>query len=70
MANVIFRDVFLTTYFFWCTNQMIVQKVLAGRDLREGQKGALYVGFFQDIRGSFPCLSRHYCIKYVWGRHL
>lgn len=32
---------------------MIVQKVLAGRDLKEGQKGALYVGFFKIFGALF-----------------
>ncbi len=39
--------------FFWCTNQMIVQKTLAGKSLKEGQKGALYVGFFKIFGALF-----------------
>ncbi|MFB4212707.1 solute:sodium symporter family transporter [Shouchella sp. JSM 1781072] len=49
----LFLGMFFNNLFFWCTNQMIVQKVLAGRDLREGQKGALYVGFFKIFGALF-----------------
>lgn len=49
----LFLGLFFNNLFFWCTNQMIVQKVLAGRDLKEGQKGALYVGFFKIFGALF-----------------
>lgn len=39
--------------FFWCTNQMIVQKALAGKNLKEAQKGAIYVGFFKVLGALF-----------------
>ncbi|MDQ0207431.1 solute:sodium symporter family transporter [Alkalicoccobacillus murimartini] len=49
----LFLGLFFNNLFFWCTNQMIVQKVLAGKDLKEGQKGALYVGFFKIFGALF-----------------
>ncbi|TSB47350.1 solute:sodium symporter family transporter [Alkalicoccobacillus porphyridii] len=49
----LFLGLFFNNLFFWCTNQLIVQKVLAGRDLKEGQKGALYVGFFKIFGALF-----------------
>ncbi|WYP26775.1 solute:sodium symporter family transporter [Alkalihalobacillus sp. FSL W8-0930] len=49
----LFLGLFFNNLFFWCANQMIVQKVLAGRDLKEGQKGALYVGFFKIFGALF-----------------
>lgn len=44
---------FFNNLYFWCTNQMIVQKTLAGKNLREGQKGALYVAFFKIFGALF-----------------
>lgn len=29
--------------YYWCTDQTIVQKVLAGRDMKEGQYGAIFI---------------------------
>ncbi len=49
----LFLGLFFNNLFFWCTNQMIVQKALAGRDLKEGQKGALYVGIFKIFGALF-----------------
>lgn len=49
----IFLGIFFNNLFFWCTNQMIIQKALAGRNLREAQKGTLYVGFFKIFSGLF-----------------
>lgn len=49
----LFLGMFFNNLFYWCTNQLIVQKVLGGRDLKEGQKGALYVGFFKIFGALF-----------------
>ena len=49
----LFLGMFFNNLFFWCTNQMIVQKALAGRNLKESQKGALYVGFFKIFGALF-----------------
>ncbi|MBO9620157.1 MAG: sodium/solute symporter [Niabella sp.] len=35
--------------YYWCTDQTIVQKVLAARDLKEGQYGALFLAFLKII---------------------
>lgn len=42
--STIFTGMMLVNMFYWCTNQVIVQRVLAARDLREGQKGVLLAG--------------------------
>lgn len=34
---------------FWCTDQTIVQRVLGGRDLRQGQLGAVFTGFLKIL---------------------
>ncbi|MBP2075985.1 solute:sodium symporter family transporter [Oceanobacillus polygoni] len=49
----LFLGMFFNNLYFWCTNQMIVQKTLAGRNLKEGQKGALYVAFFKIFGALF-----------------
>jgi SSS family solute:Na+ symporter len=35
--------------YYWCADQTIVQKVLAARDLREGQRGAMFIGALKII---------------------
>ncbi|MFD2210450.1 solute:sodium symporter family transporter [Virgibacillus halophilus] len=47
----LFTGMLFNNLFYWCTNQMIVQKTLAGKSLKEGQKGTLYVGMFKVISG-------------------
>jgi len=49
----LFFGMFFNNLFYWCTNQMIVQKTLAGRNLKEGQKGAIYVAFFKIVGALF-----------------
>lgn len=49
----LFFGMFFNNLFFWCTNQMIVQKALAGKSLKEAQKGALTVGFFKIFGALF-----------------
>ncbi|WP_105988971.1 solute:sodium symporter family transporter [Staphylococcus agnetis] len=49
----LFFGMFFNNLFFWCTNQMIVQKALAGRSLKEAQKGAMYVGMFKIFGALF-----------------
>ncbi|NGP46103.1 solute:sodium symporter family transporter [Bacillaceae bacterium SIJ1] len=49
----LFMGMLFNNLFFWCTNQMIVQKTLAGKSLKEGQKGALYVAFFKIFGALF-----------------
>lgn len=39
--------------YFWCTNQMIVQKALSGKNLAEAQKGAFLVGIFKVFGALF-----------------
>ncbi len=52
----LFTGMLFNNLFFWCANQMIVQKTLAGKSLKEGQKGALYVGFFKIFGALFLVL--------------
>ncbi|MBO9706616.1 MAG: sodium/solute symporter [Caulobacter sp.] len=34
-------------FYFWCTNQFMVQRMLAAKSLRDGQKGALFAGLLK-----------------------
>ena len=49
----LFTGMFFNNLFFWCTNQMIVQKAFAARNLKEAQKGALIVGTFKIFGALF-----------------
>lgn len=49
----LFFGMFFNNLFFWCTNQMIVQKALAGKSLKKAQKGAMYVGTFKIFGALF-----------------
>ncbi|ARJ50713.1 solute:sodium symporter family transporter [Staphylococcus lutrae] len=49
----LFFGMFFNNLFFWCTNQMIVQKALAGKNLKEAQKGAMFVGIFKIFGALF-----------------
>ncbi|SFQ28405.1 solute:sodium symporter family transporter [Salibacterium halotolerans] len=48
----LFFGMLFNNLYFWCTNQMIVQKALAAKDLKEAQKGTMLVGFFK-VCGAF-----------------
>lgn len=43
----IFTGVFLLGFYFWATNQFMVQRTLGARDLNEGRWGALFAGFLK-----------------------
>lgn len=49
----LFTGMFFNNLFFWCTNQMIVQKAFAAKNLQEAQKGALMVGTFKIFGALF-----------------
>lgn len=37
----------LLSFYFWCTNQHIVQRVLGARSVDDGRKGAIFAGFLK-----------------------
>lgn len=43
----LFTGVFLINLFYWTTNQQIIQRTFAAKDLAEGQKGVLLTGLFK-----------------------
>ncbi|WP_428065108.1 solute:sodium symporter family transporter [Candidatus Proelusimicrobium volucris] len=42
-----FTGMFLVNLFYWGTNQTIIQRALAAKDLKEGQKGILYAAILK-----------------------
>lgn len=42
--STLFTGVLLLNLFYWCTNQQIIQRAFAARDLAQGQKGVLLAG--------------------------
>jgi len=47
--STIFTGMMLVQLFYWGTNQAIIQRALAARDLREGQKGLMIAAFFKIL---------------------
>jgi SSS family solute:Na+ symporter len=43
----VFTGVFLLGFYFWGTNQFMVQRTLAAKDLHNGRWGALFAGFLK-----------------------
>lgn len=43
----ILTGVFLLGFYFWCTNQFMVQRVLAAKNLDHGRWGVLFAGFLK-----------------------
>lgn len=44
---LLFTGLLANNLYFWCTNQSIIQRTLAGKNLKEAQKGAIVAGFFK-----------------------
>ena len=47
--GTLFTGMIFANLFYWCTNQYVVQRTLAARNLAEGQKGVLMSGFFKIL---------------------
>ncbi len=43
----LFSGVLLLNFFYWCTNQQIIQRTFGAKNLAEGQKGVLMAAFFK-----------------------
>ncbi|MEM6533546.1 MAG: solute:sodium symporter family transporter [Myxococcota bacterium] len=43
----VFTGMVFANLFYWCTNQYVIQRTLAAKNLAEGQKGVLLSGFFK-----------------------
>ena len=47
--GTLFTGMILANLFYWCTNQYVIQRTLAAKNLAEGQKGVLFTGFFKVL---------------------
>ena len=45
----LFTGMVFANLFYWCTNQYVIQRTLAAHNLKEGQKGVLFSGFFKVL---------------------
>jgi len=45
----LFTGVLLLNFFYWCSNQQIIQRTFAAKNLAEGQKGVLMAAFFKVL---------------------
>lgn len=46
---VFFTGMLFNNLYYWCTNQMIIQRTFGAKNLKEGQKGVLYAGCLKLI---------------------
>ena len=51
---LIITGMFFNNLYWWCTNQSFVQRSLAAKSLKEGQKGAIFCGFLKCLGPSVP----------------
>ncbi|MBU8568552.1 solute:sodium symporter family transporter [Virgibacillus pantothenticus] len=54
--TMLMTGLFFNNLFYWCTNQSIIQRSLAAKNLAEGQKGVLFAGFFKVFGLTFLAL--------------
>ena len=47
--GTIFTGMIIANLFYWCTNQYVIQRTLAAKNLAEGQKGVLLSGFLKVL---------------------
>jgi len=45
----LFTGVLVLNFFYWCTNQQIIQRTFGAKNLAEGQKGVLLAAFFKIL---------------------
>jgi len=45
----LFTGVMLLNFFYWCSNQQIIQRTFGAKSLAEGQKGVLLAAFFKIL---------------------
>jgi len=46
---LLFTGMLFNNLYWWCTNQSFVQRSLAAKSLKEGQKGAIFCGFLKCL---------------------
>lgn len=53
--GTIFTGMIAANLFYWCMNQFVIQRSLGAANMKEGQKGVLYSGFFKLLIPAFVC---------------
>lgn len=53
--NTIFSGMLFANLSFWCTNQVIIQRAFAAKNLKEGQKGIILTGFMKILVPVIMC---------------
>ncbi|MBQ8584857.1 MAG: solute:sodium symporter family transporter [Butyricicoccus sp.] len=46
---LLITGMFFSNLYWWCTNQSFVQRALAAKSLKDGQKGAIFCGFLKCL---------------------
>lgn len=64
--STIFTGMMLVQLFYWGTNQAIIQRALAAKNLREGQKGLLLAAFIK-VLGPFIVVLPGIIAYYMFG---
>ncbi len=67
--STIFTGMMLVQLFYWGTNQAIIQRALAAKNLKEGQKGLLLAAFFK-ILGPLILVLPGMIAFYMFGNEL
>ena len=69
----IFSGVLIINFFYWCTNQQIIQRTLGASSLAEGQKGVLLTGLLKLIGPLYlvlPGIMAYYIFAVQRGQNL
>ena len=65
--STLFTGMMLVQLFYWGTNQAIIQRALAAKNLVEGQKRIDFGCLCQNFRANYRCTSRYHCLLYFRG---
>ena len=67
--STLFTGIILANLFYWCTNQVIIQRALSAKSLKEGQKGVLFAGFLK-LLGPFILIVPGIIAFKIFGQEL
>lgn len=65
---VLFTGMIVNNLFYWATNQSIIQRSLAGKNLAESQKGAIWAGFFKILDAAILVIPGIIAYQLLAGR--
>lgn len=65
---VLFTGMIVNNLFYWATNQSIIQRSLAGKNLAESQKGAIWAGFFKILDAAILVIPGIIAFQLLAGR--